>query len=284
MEIVTIRLREYFSDATTVEKAIISFITQNAKDVTKMSIHKLSLETFTSPSSIIRLCKKMGFDGYKGFIKALVYEIAVKENYKTKEISDISKADNTEEIIHKVTSRNIIALEETSDLLSAEAVDECVKRIEQCDKLAFFGIGASLIVAKDAQLKFTRINKMAYVSEDWHTQLLLAKNMNKNDLAIVISYSGQTEEMSICQKAAIEAGASTISITKYADSPIAKSAELNLYISSNEYAFRSGAMSSRISQLNLIDIIYTSYVNRKFEQTIEILEKTQFRKVRNKDD
>ncbi|SJN44721.1 Sialic acid utilization regulator, RpiR family [Marinilactibacillus psychrotolerans 42ea] len=159
-----------------------------------------------------------------------------------------------------------------------------MKRIEQCDKLAFFGIGASLIVAKDAQLKFTRINKMAYVSEDWHTQLLLAKNMNKNDLAIVISYSGQTEEMIICQKAAIEAGASTISITKYADSPIAKAAELNLYISSNEYAFRSGAMSSRISQLNLIDIIYTTYVNRKFEQTIEILEKTQFRKVRNKDD
>ncbi|WP_087060104.1 hypothetical protein [Marinilactibacillus psychrotolerans] len=66
MEIVTIRLREYFSDATTVEKAIISFITQNAKNVTKMSIHKLSLETFTSPSSIIRLCKKMDLMVIKG--------------------------------------------------------------------------------------------------------------------------------------------------------------------------------------------------------------------------
>ncbi|MCC5889906.1 MAG: SIS domain-containing protein, partial [Alkalibacterium sp.] len=124
----------------------------------------------------------------------------------------------------------------------------------------------------------TRINKIAYVSEDWHTQLLMAKNMCEKDLAIVVSYSGQTEEMITCVKEAKKAGAKIISITKYSDSPIVRLADLNLYVAANEYDFRSGAMSSRIAQLNLIDIIFTAYVNKQYEQSLEILEKTQLRK------
>lgn len=278
MELVTIRLREYLESATTTEQSVIRYILKNTESVSKMTIYTLAEVTYTSPSSIIRLCKKNGFDGYKSFLKSLVYELAVRDNYKSKEISDVNRTDKMSEIIYKVSHKNILSLEETSDLQDIEILDKCVENILACEKLVFFGIGASLIVAKDAQLKFTRINKMAYVSEDWHTQLLMAKNMSEKDVAIVISYSGQTEEMITCVKEAKMSGAKIISITKYSDSPIVRLANLNLYVAANEYDFRSGAMSSRIAQLNLIDIIYTAFVNKQYEQSLEILEKTQLRK------
>lgn len=278
MELVTIRLREYLDQATTTEEAIISYILNNTESVSKMSIYNLAEETYTSPSSIIRLCKKNGFEGYKSFLKSLVYELAVRNNYKSKEISNVTRNDKMSEIIYKVSHKNILSLEETSDLQDVELLERCVDSILKCEKLIFFGIGASLIVAKDAQLKFTRINKMAYVSEDWHTQLLMAKNMSEKDLAIVISYSGKTKEMISCVNEAKVAGAQVISITKYSDSPIVKLADLNLYVAANEYDFRSGAMASRIAQLNLIDIIFTAYVNKQYEISLEILEKTQLRK------
>lgn len=278
MAIATLRLKEYKKDASPTEVAIIDFILKNAEETSQMTIYDLAEKTFSSPSTIIRLCKKTGYKGYKDFLKDLIYEQAVRSNYKQKHIAELTKTDEVEEIINKVTHKNILSLEETEKLIDTETIKTCVDKLFDCEKLTIFGMGASLIVAKDAQLKFTRINKMSYVSEDWHTQLLMAKNMSEKDVALVISYSGQTEEMITCTEVAKENGATIISITKTDESPINRLADHAIYVAANEFSFRSGAMSSRIAQLNIIDILFTSYINKMYEETIEILEKTQIKK------
>ncbi|SDC35681.1 transcriptional regulator, RpiR family [Pelagirhabdus alkalitolerans] len=284
MKIATIRLREYYDQASTTEQAIIDFVLRHPDETSKMTIYKLAEVTYSSPSSIIRLCKNNGYSGYKEFAKALIYEQAVRKNYKKKDIADVTKANSIGEVVEKVTNKNIISLEETMSLLDYDVLETCVEKIDRCKKLVLFGIGASLIVAKDAQLKFTRMNKMAYVSEDWHTQLLMARNMDENDVGIIISYSGQTKEMIECAKTVKQNQAELISITKYGQSPVTDLSHHHLFVAANEYAFRSGAMSSRISQLNLVDILYTAYVNRQYEKSLEILEKTQIRKESDADD
>ncbi|MER2063934.1 MAG: MurR/RpiR family transcriptional regulator [Alkalibacterium sp.] len=278
MAIATLKLKEYKKDASPTEVAIIDYILKHAEETSQMTIYDLAEKTFSSPSTIIRLCKKTGYRGYKDFLKDLIYEQAVRSNYKKKHIAELTKTDEIEEIINKVTHKNILSLEETERLIDTETIKTCVDKLFECEKLTIFGMGASLIVAKDAQLKFTRINKMSYVSEDWHTQLLMAKNMSEKDVALVISYSGQTEEMITCTEVAKENGATIISITKTDESPINRMADHAIYVASNEFSFRSGAMSSRIAQLNIIDILFTSYINKMYEETIEILEKTQIKK------
>lgn len=278
MKIATIRLKEYYSQASTTEKAIIKFILAHPEETSRMTIHKLAEKTFSSTSSIIRMCKKNGFDGYKEFSKALIYELAVRKNHQSKLEGDITKADSIKEIVDKVTNKNILSLEDTKNLLDFDVLNKCIDLIHDCHTLCLFGIGSSLLVAKDAQLKFLRVNKTTYVSDDWHLQLLIAKNMTPNDLGIIISYSGQTHEMIECAKAIKETGANTISITKYGSNPIKELCEYNLFVAANESIFRSGAMSSRISQLNIIDILYTSYTNTQYEKSLELLTKTHIRK------
>ncbi|MDN6729212.1 MAG: MurR/RpiR family transcriptional regulator [Alkalibacterium sp.] len=280
MAIATLNLKEYKKDASPTEVTIIDYILKNTEETSHMTIYDLSEKTFSSPSTIIRLCKKTGYKGYKDFLKDLIYEQAVRSNYKQKHITELTRTDEIEEIVNKVTYKNILSLEETEKLIDIEMIKKCVKQLFECEKLTIFGIGASLLVAKDAQLKFTRIDKMSYVSEDWHTQLLMAKNMGEKDVALVISYSGQTEEMITCAEVAKENGATIISITKTEESPINTLADYPIYVSSNEFSFRSGAMSSRIAQLNVIDILFTTYINKMYEESIEILEKTQIKKER----
>ncbi|GGM28087.1 putative HTH-type transcriptional regulator [Paraliobacillus quinghaiensis] len=281
MKIATIRLKEYYNQASTTEQTIIAYVLDHPEEASKLTIYQLADLTFSSPSSITRLCKKNGFTGYKEFSKSLLYEQAVRKNYKKKKIPDVTKTDNVKEVVEKVTNKNILSLEETANLLDYDVIEACVELIHNCEKIVLFGIGASLIVAKDAQLKFTRINKMVYVAEDWHTQLLMARNMTPNDIGIVISYSGETQEMIKCAKTAKENHAKLISITKYASATITELSDYNLFVAANEYAFRSGAMSSRISQLNLVDILYTAYVNIQYEKSIEILEQNQIKKETN---
>lgn len=281
MAIVTLKLKEYVKEATPTEIAIIDFILMNSEKTSRMTIYELAEKTFSSPSTIIRLCKNIGYKGYKDFTKGLIYEQAVRSNYKDKRASELTPTDNLADIVNKVTHKNILSLEETEELIDEETIKQCVDKLFDAEKIIIFGIGASLIVAKDAHLKFTRINKMSYVSEDWHTQLLMAKNMTERDVALVISYSGQTREMITCAEEAKANGARIISITKTDVSPINQLADYSLYVPSNELSFRSGAMSSRISQLNIIDIIFTSYINKVYEDSIDILVKTQIKKENN---
>ena len=45
-----------------------------------------------------------------------------------------------------------------------------------------------------------------------------------------------------------------------------------------EELFRSGAMGSRIAQLNAVDILYTAYVNQDFARNVDRLERSQLTK------
>ena len=69
MAIVTIRLKQYRKNASPAEKAIIDYILKNPKQTSKLTIHRLAEKTFTSASSIVRLCKKMVILDIKNFQK-----------------------------------------------------------------------------------------------------------------------------------------------------------------------------------------------------------------------
>lgn len=278
MAIVTIKLKEYKKKASPTEQSIIDYILEKPEETSRLTIHQLAERTFTSSSSIIRLCQKNGYTGYKEFIKELIYEQGIRENYKEKSITDLNRTDDTESIIFKVTHKNILSLEETQMILDPKIVDKCIQALSECNRLYIFGIGASQIVAQDAKQKFMRIDKMALVSEDSHVQMVYSRTMTKQDLAIIISYSGRTEEMLRCAENAKKNGATVISITKIGETPIGNLADYSLYAASNEFSFRSGAMSSRIAQLNLIDILYSSYVSQMYDDSLALLEKTQIRK------
>ena len=69
-----------------------------------------------------------------------------------------------------------------------------------------------------------------------------------------------------------------IAITRFLKSPVSDLADEKLYTASNEALFRTGAMASRISQLNIIDILYTALNNLSFDASLDQLSKTYIQK------
>ncbi len=267
--------RDLMSDT---EKEIADYILESPKQVAEMNIQELARQTFASTSTIYRMCCKMGFKGYKEFSKSLIYEIAAQNQYKKIGEKEIRKADSIEDIIEKVTYKNVVSLEDTKNLIDPVVLSQCLELITNSKSVLLFGIGASFCAAKDAYLKFLRINKPCVINEDWHSQLLQARNSRPDDVAIVFSYSGETVEMLDCMKAMRENHTPIIAITRFVRSPVTKLATHNLYIAANESLFRSGAMASRISQLNIIDIIYTAYANSQYDYSMEQLSRTHIEK------
>ena len=59
---------------------------------------------------------------------------------------------------------------------------------------------------------------------------------------------------------------------------LSEMADYNLYVSANESLFRNGALSSRIGQLNMIDILYTAFANVDYDYSMERLYATHIDK------
>ena len=271
-------LRESTNTLSNTEKEIAAYLLEHPQQILELSIHELAKRTFSSPSTIVRLCHHIGFEGFKDFRRAVTYELALREQNQKQETKDLARSDRLEEIIEKITYKNIMSLEDTKNLLDVRVLQESLRMIQNARVIYLFGMGASLVAARDLYLKFLRLNRPCVVNEDWHSQLLQARNASKDDLGIVFSYSGATVEVIECMKALKANGTKIIAITRCVSTPVSELADQKLYTTASESTFRSGAMSSRISQLNIVDILYTALANSRYEQSMSQLNKTHIDK------
>lgn len=265
MKHILIRAKQYKAQASGAEQGALNYLLEHSADIPNLSIKQLSELSYSSPSTIVRLCRKLGFDGYREVQQSMLYDLAIKEKSE-RHSSQFSVSGSTAEIIDQITYRNIASLEDSLKLVEQEAVEKAVDYICRAESVLLFGLGASQLAAKDAYLKFLRIDKPCFCSEDIHSQYVLAKNAKSSDVAIIISYSGYTEEILRCAEYLKAQGTPIIAITRFASSPIAQLATQCLYVVATEDLYRTGAMSSRISQLNMIDILYTACFNRNVSE------------------
>lgn len=278
MKNVLIRIQEYKTGASDTEKGIIEWVLENAEEASESTIYSLAQKTFSSPATIIRFCHKIGFKGFKEFQKSLLYELAIRKESNQNWMEDISGHDTLESIVDKVTYKTISSLENTRKLVDIRVLEKCVDLLVESNSIYLFGLGSSLLVARDAYLKWLRIDKECFLCDDVHAQYLQAMNMKKGSVALIISYSGMTQEMIACGRIIKEKNIPIILISRFEDSPLSGIADYNLCVASTEVLIRHGAMSSRISQLNMIDILYTAYIGRDFKKNMEQLKKTHIKK------
>ncbi|MDD6089751.1 MAG: MurR/RpiR family transcriptional regulator [Candidatus Limivicinus sp.] len=273
-----ILLQEYSASASPAEQGLIRFILNAPETAANSNIKQLSSLSYTSQSTIVRLCTKIGFSGYREFRNVLYGELEALKRIIRDDDPEISVSDSIGDIASKVTMANIKSLEETLHLFDVETIDKCVSLIDGCRTLGLFGVGAGLVVARDAYMKMLRINKPCVFNDDWHNQRLQAQNLGKEDLAIVISYSGRTREVVDCTRILAKNNCPIIAITQNDASPVAQLSSYNIYIPSTEQVLRSGAMSSRMAQMNVIDVLYTAYAFRKFDGLKQRLAETYIQK------
>ena len=120
MKSALLRLREAREAISPTEREIADYLLQHPEDVIDLSIHELAKRTFSSPSTIIRMCHRIGFEGFKEFRKAITYEMAIRRQNKEAEQKEITRSDSLEDIVEKITYKNIMSLDDTKNLLDTE--------------------------------------------------------------------------------------------------------------------------------------------------------------------
>ncbi|MCE5173377.1 MurR/RpiR family transcriptional regulator [Paenibacillus profundus] len=271
---ILIKIRDMKDSLTPVEKLVAEYVLANLEEIPHLSIKSLAQLTKTSDASVLRFCKTLGYTGYRSFIVSISASLGSMDDEQKDQYTDIQPGDDLSVIISNISRNNSKSIEDTLSVIDKNEIARAVQVLRQSKRIAFFGIGASGLVGIDAEQKFSRINKLCHTYTDGHSQLTAATLLEKNDVAIFISNSGNTMEILDSLEIAKKNGACIIAITKYNKSELADKANIVLSISTPEVTIRSGAMGSRIAMLTVIDILFAGVASAEYKNVKKYLTKT----------
>lgn len=256
------------------ERKVAEYILQHPEEAVNCSVQKLASLTNVSEATIVRFSRTMKCKGFQELKLRIAYDLN-NEDDPQDSYKEITVDGSIHSLIRSVSHNNVQSIKDTLSVLSEEETEKAINSLRRARKIAVYGIGASGVIAEDFKQKLTRIGRWCEAGFGFDEQATISANLQENDVVLGVSNSGQTEDIIHSLSLAKENGATVISLTKFGDNPVSQLADITLYASSLEKSIRSGAMSSRISMLNIVDILYIGIASENYEASIEKLEKTR---------
>lgn len=248
------------------EQKIARFILDQPHEAIHCTATQLGELSSTSSAAVIRLCKSLGLKGLQELKLRISGDLQKKPEVRYR---DIQPGEASDSIVEKMTNNSLQAIKETTELVDYPSLSKAVEVLKVAEKIHFFGVGASGIIAQDAQQKFLRMNKATSAFTDLHNAAMNIANVTEKDVVFGISFSGETYETAKIMEIAKSKGAKTISLTRYGQSAVTAFADISLFISASREIpapFRSGATSSRLAQLHMIDILFVNLVTNQWDE------------------
>ena len=224
-----------------------------------MSIARLAQEAHVSEPTVNRFCRTFSATGFPDFKLKLAQSLASGPTLTTAMVAD---TDAIPEIFAKLTDKAIRSVHDLKSSIDVLTLERAVDLFCQARQVAFFGMGASGSVARDAQHKFFRFNVPVVAYEDGLMQRMHAVAMKTGDLAVVISHTGRTRAMVEAATFAREAGASVLAITR-SDTPLSRIATLTVSVDVDENTELYIPMMSRLMQLLVLDVLVTGVAQKR---------------------
>jgi DNA-binding MurR/RpiR family transcriptional regulator len=230
------------------------------RDITDdTSLREVAAGSGVSEAMVVKVAKKLGFAGFREFRAGLI------DYYGSESASlhsEISSDDTAGEVVQKVFRTAMQALEETFAILDLEAFERAADYLHRARQRDFYGLGGSAQIARDVSHKFLRIGIRTSVFDDAHMMMMSAALLTPDDVAVAYSHSGNTTAVIDALELARRNGARTIAVTNYADSPLARLADVVLCSTAQNSPLLGENATARIAQLNLLDALFVATAQR----------------------
>ncbi len=236
------------------EQKVGQYILDRPDEVVHLAIGDLAQRCLASDATVFRFCRKIGADGYQDLKIRLALESAPGHpaTYAT-----VSSQDSLATAARKVIAADLKALEDTLTTLDLAVLERAAGALLAARRVDIYGSGGGAVAALELQYKLMRVGVRAVPHTDAEMQVISATLLTPADLAVGISYSGESQDVLHALEIAKEAGARTIAITNHPLSPIATTAEISLCTAAQEALAHGYPLGARVAQVGLIDVLYT---------------------------
>lgn len=251
------RIKACLPSLAPAEQRVAHLVLSDPRVFANLPVTELASRAHVSKPTVIRFCRSVGYDGLSDFKLKLAGSVSEGVPFIHRSV-DVD--DKTADVLVKVIDNTVAAFLKYRNDASSAAVEKAATVLAATYKtgqrIEFFGVGNSGIVAQDAQHKFFRLGVHSIAYSDGHLQVMSASLLGPGDCVVIISNSGRTRDLMDACDIARKNGATTIVITA-SGSPLAAAGHIHLAADHPEGYDRYSPMVSRLLHLMIIDILAT---------------------------
>ena len=228
-------------------------------------IHELPIVTFAeragcSEATIVRLSKRIGYDGYPE-LKAEFKP--AEDGGELLEYRGLRPEDGPGVVLRKIFDAAAQAITDTATVLDPGAYEGALRALCQARAVMFCGVGNAAVVAQEAWFRWVRIGFPATFAADHDLQLVLASQLRPRDVLVAVSHTGQTRTLLDVVGEARKTGATVVAITNFPRSALAQQADHVLQTAVFTSYISGEIMSKRVAQLCIVESLFVNFLMRR---------------------
>ncbi|MDJ0336685.1 SIS domain-containing protein [Cryobacterium sp. PH31-O1] len=240
------------------ERKVAQLVAGNPSYVMNATMAGVAEAAGVSEPTVMRFCTSLGFLGFQQFKISLAQTLALGIPAT---LSTIGREDSLKELSTKIFDHTISSLDRARRFLDPIQIDRAVSAILAGSSLHLAGLGASAIIALDAEQKEPLFGIPCSAPVDPHQQYMAAAMAHPGSVFIVISNTGRTRSIVQVAQTARAKGATVIGISGD-ESPLLKHCDIPLIVKTIEDTDIYTPTVSRLAGLVVIDILATAVTLR----------------------
>lgn len=244
------------------ELTVVEYIKENSNKIVNMSINELARETYSSNSTIIRICQKLGFKGYKDF--KIDYAKNIESlKYVNNDINfslPFENSDSTNEIINKMANLYKDGIDLINSELNIDNLEKIIELLNNSQRVFVYAHGDSKITASLFLNKLIKIGKFFYLATENGEELSFSQSVTLSDCCLFITYD-KNESFYECMRNILKRRCPIILISARKDSLLMKYSNYQIIIPHKENE-KIATFYSQLAFHYLLNVIYALLYQR----------------------
>lgn len=249
------KLRDVFEKLTSTEQKIARYVLDNPLEVVHATSEQLAKATGVSTATVIRFAQSCGFSGLTDLKISLRREVEIAKDPAM--LSGVKPDDTTAMIKRKVMGYHNLVINSMLSNWNEAAYQMAVDELLKARRILIIGEGGSRSSAICLLDICTQLNLQCEVCNDSVFEIMKVGNMDSRDVIVGMSYTGRLRNTIDSLKLARSRDITTIGFVGVMDSPIIPYVDILLNTNMMEKEYYSSALSVRVSELAVIEVLYT---------------------------
>jgi len=245
---------------TETEKTIADYILNHGDDLLHVTVRDLADACYTAPNTIMRLCRKLGYDGFRSFKVQLLKDL--ESSVYHDQLLDVNRpfyiGQSTSKIAHTMMKLQHQAIRDLVDDLDYADLEKAAALLEKAHTIFVYGHGDSMLRAKSFMNKMFKINKLCILASEAYEEVGMSHNASPADAALIVSYRAGGASFDACLDILKDRKCPVILLSAKRETKLSKGADLWLHIPDKENAADNiGTFYSQTCFDYILNLIYS---------------------------
>lgn len=270
------------------ERIVVDFILEKQELIEGYTTTAIAGETYTSPSILVRISKKLGFKGYNELRKAFLEEVIyLKRNFSDLDANlPFSQKDSIMNIAAIITKLKRESLSDTLSLIHHDSLQKAVLLMQKASVIKVFAVANLTFPAEEFVHKLRHMGVKAETYSNSNALLQEAKMCVPGECAVCISYSGETPELICAANYLKQNHVPIIAVSSVGENSLTRLGNVILHVTTREKSYsKIGAFTSLESISLILDILYSCLFRMDYEKRYAyktgLSKTTEFRTIDN---